>query len=96
MQLFWTIAKTALLTSVGVIGMMAIIDLLTAIPFPASIDFSAVSLYVNKVYTIFVHWIPGFQILWPIGVAIVRTIVSYWLFRASFIAIRFVFKILGD
>lgn len=95
MELFWTIAKTAARTALVLVAIGLIIGVLTIIPVPSWVDLTAVAPYINKAYTIAVHWIPGFQILWPIGVAIVRAIVAYWLLRAALIVTRFIFAITG-
>lgn len=93
MELFWTIIKVAARTTLVVLAIGLILNFITLIPVPVWVDLSVASSFINKVYTICVHWIPGFSILWPIGITVLRAIVAYWVLRGILIATRIVFTI---
>lgn len=95
MELFWNIAATAVKTAVVLAAISAIVAFLTVIPVPSWVDLTTASVYINKAYTIAVHWIPGFQILWPIGITIVRAIVAYWILRGGLIVVRFILNVVN-
>lgn len=73
-------------------GAALIIVLFNTIQIP-SLDLSAASTYLNLAYTIGKHWVPGFTILWPIGLIILSLELATLGVELALIAIKWVMKI---
>lgn len=75
-----------------VAGAALIIVLFNTIQIP-SLDLSAASTYLNLAYTIGKHWVPGFTILWPIGLTVLSLELAILGVKLALIAIKWILKI---
>lgn len=73
-------------------GAALIIVLFNTIQIP-SLDLSAASTYLNLVYTVGKHWIPGFAILWPLALTVLSLDLAILGVKLGLIAIKWVMKI---
>lgn len=75
-----------------VAGVALIVVVFNSITIP-SLDLSMASDYLNIAYTIGVHYIPGFAVLWGLGMAILSLELALLGCRLALIAIKWVLKI---
>lgn len=83
-------AATKLIAILAIIG--SIIGVFSLFPVP-TFDISPAIDFINKVYTIGLHYVPGFSILWSIGIVIISIQVGYWLLRVGIFGVRMISKV---
>lgn len=94
MELFGTILRVAGRIA-ALLGVWVVIaGVISVIPIP-SFDLSPAVDMVNKIYTICVYWIPGFQILWPIGLTLISLTIAYWTARVTLLVAYYVLTLLS-
>ena len=90
--MFGDIVKMGAKIAALVAGAAIIIVLFNVIHIPG-LDLSSATLYLNLAYTIALRFIPGFAVLWPIGLAILGLEVALLTAKMGLIAIRWVLKV---
>lgn len=84
--------KMAAKAAALIAGAALIIVLFNTITIP-NLDLSAASTYLNLVYTIGKHWVPGFTILWPIGLTVLSLELAILGVKLGLIAIKWIMKV---
>lgn len=84
--------KIAAKAAALVAGTALIIVVFSTIQIP-SLDLSAASSYLNVAYSIAMHYIPGFGILWPIGLTLLSLEMALLVCKLALIAIKWVLKV---
>ena len=74
------------------IGVAAITAFLASFTIPG-VSISFITEYMDKAYTIGVHYIPFFSVLWTLGTALITLDVTLYGVKLALIATRWVLKI---
>lgn len=90
--MFASWVKMAAKAAALAIGAGIIIALFVTVQIPA-VDFSAAASYINLAYSVAAHYIPGFTVIFPVGVAIIGLDLAILGARIALIAIRWILKI---
>lgn len=70
----------------------AIWGIFSSITLPA-FDFSLASTYVRKVYNIAYHFVPGWTILWNLGIMVLSVELGIYAFKATIIVYKIIMKL---
>lgn len=70
----------------------AIVVLLNTVQIP-TLNFSAISDYLNIAYTFMVNWFPATVVLWPIVLTLIGLEIGIMGFKVAAIAWKWIFKI---
>lgn len=73
-------------------GVIVVINFLSQVSVSVP-SFSFVQTYINKVYTIGVHYIPFFAVLWGLGTTLLTLNITFYTARLALIATRWVLKV---
>lgn len=86
-----SILKIAGRIAILVLASAAIISLFDVITIP-SIDMAVASSYLNMIYSIGLHYVPFFSVLWTIGLILFTLEGSMFIYKFALIGYKFVFK----
>lgn len=90
--MFASYVKMAAKAVALVAGVGIIVGFLASFSLP-SVNISFIGDYMNKVYTIGVHYIPYFAVLWSLGVTLLTLNITIYGIKLALIAIKWVLKI---
>lgn len=90
--MFGDYVKMGIKAALIVVITVAVLVLFNSITIP-NLDLSQVSTYLNVAYSVGVHYIPGFVIIWGLGLAVIGLDLAVMLFNLAMIAVRWVMKV---
>lgn len=90
--MFASYVKMAAKAVALVAGVGIVLAFLTSFTLP-NVNISFISDYMNKAYTIGVHYIPFFATLWTLGVTLLTLNLTIYSVKIALIAIKWVLKI---
>lgn len=90
--MFGDIVKIAAKVAALVAGTALIIALFSVITIP-SLDLTSASDYINTAYSVCLHYIPGFSVLWSLGIGIITLDLGILGVRFGLIAVKWILKV---
>lgn len=90
--MFGDYVKMAIKAALIIVVTVAVIALFSTIQIP-NLDLSQASMYINLAYSVGVHYVPGFSVLWGLGLAVIGLELAVMTFELVMIAVRWVMKV---
>lgn len=90
--MFADLVKMGVKAALIIVITAAVLILFNTITIP-NLDLSQVSSYLNTAYSVGVHYVPGFAIIWGLGLAVIGLDLAVMIFNFAMIAVRWIMKV---